>query len=529
MPINKDKLNFSPPWISAKPLWNFVNFFAPESLLASPSRSRFGRARPAGRELGATNTERLKRNQKSCFISPFIFNLELKEINRVLVMKKVLILGAGLVVKPMVEFLLENNYGVMIATTTKEKADRMIKGHPAGSSMRWSTDETGTLEKLVNEHDIAVSFLPYRYHTLVAKACVKCGKPLVTTSYVQPEMQALDKAAKKAGVILLSEVGLDPGIDHMTAMKIIDHVHGEKGRIEEFYSLCGALPAPEAADNPLKYKFSWSPKGVVLAGKNSALYLKKGQKVSIETLNLFKDTFTYSFPGVGEMEVYPNRDSTSYIDIYGIHEASTMYRGTFRFKGWCETLDAMKHLNMLDDTINDYTGRDYAGFLAERAGTGTTNLRKNIAHKLGISEHSAAMESLEWLGFFSNEQMNLGKTSPFEITANRMIGKMPLGEHDRDMVVMQHLFLAKYPDGKKEVIKSSMLDYGSASTNTAVARTVALPASIAVRLILEGKINLNGVFRPVVPEIYNPIIRELKSLGIEMKEEYGLPESEMIQ
>jgi len=444
-------------------------------------------------------------------------------------MKKVLILGAGLVVKPMVEFLLENNFNLTIATTTKEKADRMIKGHPNGSSLQWSTDETDTLEKLVNEHDIAVSFLPYRYHVMVAKICVRYGKSLVTTSYVQPEMQTLDEEAKRAGVILLNEIGLDPGIDHMTAMKIIDHVHGKGGRIEEFYSLCGALPAPEAADNPLKYKFSWSPKGVVLASRNSALYLKSGKKVSVETMNLFKDTFAYNFPGVGMLEVYPNRDSISYIDIYGIHEASTMYRGTFRYKGWCETLDAMKHLNMLDDTLIDYTGMDYSGFLAERGGMGTSNLRKNIAHKLGIPEGSRAMDSLEWLGFFSNEKMNLGKTSPFEVTANRMINKMPLNENDRDMVVMQHLFLAAYPDGKKEVIKSSMLDFGSASTNTAVARTVALPASVAVKMILEKKISLKGVFRPVLPEIYNPIIDELKTMGIEMKEEYGLPESEMIR
>jgi saccharopine dehydrogenase (NADP+, L-glutamate forming) len=440
-------------------------------------------------------------------------------------MNKVLILGAGLVVKPMVEFLLEHNFKVKIATTTKEKADRMIKGHPNGSSQRWSTDETETLEKLVNENDIAVSFLPYRYHTLVAKACIKSGKPLVTTSYVQPEMNSLDESAKNAGVIILNEIGLDPGIDHMTAMKVIDHIHDRGGKVEEFYSLCGALPAPEAANNPMKYKFSWSPKGVVLASRNSALYLKKGKRVVIEPLNLFKDRFSYVFPGVGELEVYPNRDSISYIDIYKIHEASTMYRGTFRYKGWCETLDAMKTINMLDDTVSDYSGMDYAGFIAERAGTDTIDLRKKVALKLGIPEGSVAMESFEWLGFFSGEKMNYGKTFPFEITANRMIGKMLISDNERDMVIMQHVFLAEYPGGKREVIKSSMLDFGSAATNTAVARTVALPASIAVKMILEKKINLTGVFRPVVPEIYIPVLDELKTMGIEMKEEYGLPES----
>lgn len=440
-------------------------------------------------------------------------------------MNKVLILGAGLVVKPMVEFLLEHNFTVKIATTTKEKADRMIKGHPNGSSQKWSTDDINTLEKLVNEHDIAVSFLPYRHHTLVAKVCIKSRKPLVTTSYVQPEMNALDQSAKNAGVVILNEIGLDPGIDHMTAMKVIDYIHERGGKVEEFYSLCGALPAPEAADNPLKYKFSWSPKGVVLASRNSALYLKNSKRVVIEPLNLFKDRFSYVFPGVGELEVYPNRDSISYIDIYKIHETSTMYRGTFRYKGWCETLDAMKTINMLDDTVNDYSGMDYAGFIAERAGTDTIDLRKKVALKLGIPEGSVAMESFEWLGFFSSEKMNYGKTSPFEITASRMISKMLISDNERDVVIMQHIFLAEYQDGKREVIKSSMLDFGSTATNTAVARTVALPASIAVKMILEKKINLTGVYRPVVPEIYIPVLDELKTMGIEMKEEYGLPES----
>ena len=455
----------------------------------------------------------------------------LGELNKFIhyVMNKVLILGAGLVVKPMVEYLLEHNFTVKIATTTREKADRMIKGHPNGSSLRWSTDETGILENLIDEHDIVVSFLPYRFHTLVARVCIKYKKPLVTTSYVQPEMQDLDEPAKNAGVIILNEIGLDPGIDHMTAMKVIDHIHGKGGKVKEFYSLCGALPAPEAVDNPMKYKFSWSPRGVVLASRNSALYLKKGKRVFIEPLNLFKDRFTFKFPGIEDLEVYPNRDSISYIDIYRIQEVSTMYRGTFRYKGWCETLDAMKALNMLDDTIADYSGMDYTDFIAERAGTDSVDLRKKVALKLGIPEKSVAMESLEWLGFFTSETMNYGKTSPFEITAGRMISRMLISDKERDMVIMQHIFLAEYPDGGKEVIKSSMLDFGSPETSTAVARTVALPASVAVKMILEKKIDLPGVFRPVIPEIYIPVLDELKTLGIEMKEEYGLPESEMIQ
>jgi saccharopine dehydrogenase (NADP+, L-glutamate forming) len=315
----------------------------------------------------------------------------------------------------------------------------------------------------------------------------------------------------------------------MSAMKIIDQIHAKKGLIEEFYSICGALPAPEATGNPLGYKFSWSPKGVILASLNSGSYLKKGKKIFVEPKNLFKDRFLYNFPGIGDMEVYPNRDSLSYIEIYGIPETKTMYRGTLRFKGWCETLDLMKELNMLDDNIIDYTGTSYIEFMAERAHTGIETLRDTIKKKSGSSGKSSAMESLEWLGFFSHENMNYSKASPFDITSDRMISKMSLADNERDMIVMQHVFLASYPGGKKEVIRSSLRDFGSPETNTAIARTVALPAAVAVKMILEHKLHLKGVLRPVAPEIYNPVLDELKRLGIEMKEEYGLPESEMIK
>src|SRR5450759_256667 len=324
-------------------------------------------------------------------------------------MKKVLILGSGFVVRTRVEYLLENKFRLMVASPMKERADEMIKGNPNGSSLDWSMDDPAMLEKLVAEYDITVSLLPYKYHSDVAKVCLRHGKSLVTTSYIQAGMMELDESAKKAGLLFLNEIGLDPGIDHMTAMRIIDRIHNKNGKVEELYSLCGALPAPECADNPLKYKFSWSPKGVILASRNSALYLKKGRKVFIEPADLFKDRFSYSFPGVGDLEVYPNRDSISYIDIYGIPETKTMYRGTFRYKGWCETLDAMKSLHMLDDTVKDYKGMTYAEFLAERGGIKVHELKKNIALLLGVHEKSSSIESFDYLGFFSDEKLQYHK------------------------------------------------------------------------------------------------------------------------
>ncbi len=354
-------------------------------------------------------------------------------------MKKVLILGAGMVVKPMVEYLLGNNIELMVASPMKDRADEMISGNPLGSSLDWSMDDPAMLEKIVGEYDITVSLLPYKYHSDVAKICLQHGKPLVTTSYIQPEMLSLDEDVRKAGLLFLNEVGLDPGIDHMTAMRIIDHIHNRNGKVEEFYSLCGALPAPESADNPLKYKFSWSPKGVILASRNSALYLKKGKEIRILPPDLFKDRFSYNFPGVGELEVYPNRDSVSYIDIYGIPEAMTIYRGTFRYKGWCETLDLMKSLKMLDDDPKDYSGLTYAGFVAERAGLPVKGLKENLSLMKGISQDSAAIQSMEFLGFFSDEILHYEVTTPFEITSDRMIRRMLLASGERDMVVLQHI------------------------------------------------------------------------------------------
>ncbi len=444
-------------------------------------------------------------------------------------MRKVLILGAGMVVKPMVEYLLENGIGLMIASPMKERADELIRDNPLGCSLDWSMNDTATLEKLVAEYDITVSLLPYKFHADVARVCLRNGKSLVTTSYVQDEMRALDNEAKKAGVLFLNEIGLDPGIDHMSAMRIIDHIHNKGGKVKEFYSLCGALPAPEAAaTNPMQYKFSWSPKGVILASRNSALYLKKGNKVLIKPEDLFKDRFSFNFPGIGDLDVYPNRDSISYTDIYNIPEAETMYRGTFRYKGWCETLDGMKSLDMLSDSVKDYGGMTYSGFLAERGDFRKDDLKKEVALHLKISETSPAIKSLDFLGFFSDEILPYNETSPFEITSDRMIKKMLLSDDERDMVILQHIFLAIYPDGNSEVIRSSMLDFGSPSSNTSIARTVALPAAIAVKMIIEKKIQITGVHRPVLPQIYNPVLDELKTLGIEMKEEYGLPLSEMI-
>ena len=444
-------------------------------------------------------------------------------------MKKVLILGAGLVANPMVKYLLGKGFKVSVASNTPDRAEVMVGNHPAGRTILWEADDEETLDTLVAGHDLTVSLLPYRFHVMVAKHCLKHKKNLVTSSYVKPEMMALDEDAKEAGIIFLNEMGLDPGIDHMSAMRIIDKIHANEGAVLEFYSICGALPAPEAAGNPFRYKFSWSPKGVVLAGNNDAHFLRHGEEVSVPTQELFKNPFEVDFPGVGKLDVYPNRDSMAYQTIYGIPEARTVFRGTFRYKGWCETLDVMKQMNLISGDHFDMKGMTYADMVTHQTGMkSSSGIRQQVAAYLDIPVTSYALDAIEWLGLFKAEPMGRGIDSTFEVTSDLMISRMGLGPDERDMVALQHTFLAGYSNGKKEVIRSRMLDFGSRATDTSIARTVSLPAAIGAEMILLGKITAKGVHIPVIPEIYNPVLDQLEHLNIRMVEEYGLPLNENI-
>jgi saccharopine dehydrogenase-like NADP-dependent oxidoreductase len=315
----------------------------------------------------------------------------------------------------------------------------------------------------------------------------------------------------------------------MSAMRIIDEIHAKNGEVEEFYSLCGALPAPESSrDNPFRYKFSWSPKGVVLAGNNSATYKKRGKIVETPTENLFKDVFTVDFPDLEILDVYPNRNSLEYIDIYQIPEAKTIFRGTFRYHGWCESLDVLKCMELTLPNQEDMTGLSYAQKKKKKIGANSTeNLKQKTADYLQIPVHSTAVQSLEFLGFFAEKPMNRTQDSAYEVTSDQMINLMMMQAHERDMCAMQHHFIAKYQDGSREMIISRLLDFGIPNGDTSIARTVALPAAIAVEMLAEGN-PIVGVHRPVIEEIYNPILDKLAKLGIKMQEIHGLDVKEMI-
>ena len=435
-------------------------------------------------------------------------------------MRQVLVLGAGLVTRPHVRYLLDvPDFEVTVASRTVSKAESLIDGHPRGRAVALNVRDEAELENLIRKADLAVSMLPYVYHPKVAKLCVKHGKHMVTTSYVKDEMRALDNPAREVGVILMNEIGVDPGIDHMSAMQVIHQVERNGGRIASFMSWTGGLPAPDANDNPFGYKFSWSPKGVLLAGRNSARFQKNGQIVEIPGEELFDHYWPVQVEGMGEFEGYPNRDSLPYAETYNIQPTGWMFRGTLRYAGWCATLKKFSEMGLLEETPLEPPLSTFREFTAQVLDVSPdTDFAQYLAEQWGMCHDSKPITDLEWLGLFSDEPLPAGKRTPIDIMAAHMQSKMAYKPGERDMIVMQHEFLAQYPD-HKEAITATMIDLGIPHGDTSMARTVGLPAAIAARMIVQGEFEgLVGVHVPVIPEIYEPVLAELADLGIGLTE-----------
>jgi len=437
-------------------------------------------------------------------------------------MRKTLILGAGLICRPIIRHLLESgNVEVTQATRTVSKAHEMIAGHPHGRAVALDVTAGGAadrLDELVRETDLAISLLPYMYHPMVAEACIRHRKNMLTTSYVSPAMCALEPRVKQAGIVILNEVGLDPGIDHMSAMRVIHHVSKRGGQVRSFRSTTGALPAHESSNNPFGYKFSWSPRGVLLASRNAAKWLENGSIVEIPGERLFENYRLQDVPGAGTFENYPNRDSLPYKEIYGLNTARTVYRGTYRMPGWCETLRSIVALGWLRDEPVKFAGRTYRDMTAHLIGAGTTDLLQAVPGKLGFPPYAAAIKRLEWLGLFDDEPLPSNANDPLTYLNLLMLSKLSMQPGDRDMVVMHHEFTVEFSSGKTERITSTLLDYGIPGGDTSVARTVALPAAIAAKMILNGQIQNPGIYVPVESSIYQPILNELETLGITFRE-----------
>jgi saccharopine dehydrogenase-like NADP-dependent oxidoreductase len=435
---------------------------------------------------------------------------------------KILLLGAGLVTRPLVQYLLNiPGFKLTIATRTASKAYALMGDSPNGMAVPFDIErEQDKLGSLVAEHDLAISLLPATYHPVVAKECIKRKKLMVTTSYVSPAMKELDAPAREKDILILNEIGLDPGIDHMSAMRVINHVKNSGGKVTSCRSYCGGLPAPEANTNPWGYKFSWSPRGVVLAARNAARYLENGRIVEIPGKDLFEHFHTLKVEGFDTpFEAYANRDSMGYVELYGLNDAKTMFRGTLRYPGHCVTWKKLSDIGLFDiDVMHGLQGMTFRGLMAKLAGLpDDKDLESGIVRKFNLPNDPPVLEKMKWLGLFEERPLPADEASPLDLLVAAFLEKLQFRPGERDMVVLHHEFIAEYP-GRKDRTTSSLIDFGIPNGDTSMARTVGLPAAVAVKLILQGKIGLTGVHIPVMPEVYDPVLNELETLGIKCVE-----------
>ncbi len=434
-------------------------------------------------------------------------------------MNKILVLGAGLVSKPGVVYLLENGFEVTVASRTLEKAQKIVQGFEKGIALSLLVEDRDALEALVQENDIIVSLLPWTLHLTVAKSCLKYNKFMATTSYVSDEMKELNDDVKSKNLLFLNEIGVDPGIDHMSAMQIIDSVHDSGGKIRHFYSICGGLPAPDDNDNPFGYKFSWSPKGVVLASRNAASFLENGENIQIKGEDLFLNYRQEKVEGLGEFEVYPNRDSLPYKEIYGLKDAKTVMRGTYRNLGWCNTLKKIVDLGLVDDTpMPELSKISYKKMMADIAGVDdTSDVIAAVAQKAGIDPEHFVIQNLKWLGLFSDNPVpDCGNR--LDILSEKLLEKLAYKAGEKDMLLLRHTFVVENADKSESTITSTLIDYGIPHGDSSMARTVSLPLGIGIKLMAQGKIDLTGVQIPIKKEIYQPVLEGLAELKIKMTE-----------
>ncbi|MCK6616642.1 MAG: saccharopine dehydrogenase NADP-binding domain-containing protein [Cyclobacteriaceae bacterium] len=440
-------------------------------------------------------------------------------------MKTILVLGAGRSSSALISYLLEfarkSNNQVVVGDLSYELALERVNDAEAGKAIAFNITNDQQSAEAIRAADVVVSLLPPHLHPAVARHCLAHDKHLLTASYVSEEMQSLHHAATAKGLLFLNECGLDPGIDHMSAMEIIHRVKQQGGKLKSFESFTGGLIAPETdPENPWRYKFTWNPRNVVMAGQGTAKYLHNGLYKYIPYQQLFKRTTAITVPGYGQFEGYANRNSLAYINAYGLDEIKTMLRGTLRYKGFCDAWNVLVQLGCCDDTyiIEQVTGMSHADFIEVFLVDGSGSVKQRVVQHFGLHPDGEEIKRLAWSGFFSDEKIGLPNGTPAQITEHILNKKWKLHAADRDMIVMWHRFVYE-AGGKQHEIQSSLVVTGKDSVNTAMAKTVGLPLGMAARLLIEGRIKATGVQLPVLPEIYAPILKELKEYGISFKEQ----------
>ena len=440
-------------------------------------------------------------------------------------MKKILVIGAGRSAVTLIKYLLDNssanNWQVKVADFSIELADQAVGNHNNGKAIFFNVTDKKQRESEIENADIVISMLPASLHITVAKDCVRLGKNLVTASYVSSEIAELDEAAKQAGILLLNEIGLDPGIDHMSAMQVIDEIKENGGELTSFKSFCGGLVHPDYDNNPWNYKFTWNPRNVVLAGQGTAQYIENGDYKYIPYTSLFERTEHMEVLDAGEFEGYANRDSLSYRKSYGLDDIPTLFRGTLRRKGYSEAWNVFVQLGMTDDTYKlensaSITNREFINMFLPF--NDALTVEEKLCKQFSLTTDSVIFQKIAWLSTFSENKVGIENASPAQILQKICEEKWTLGSEDKDMIVMQHQF-EYVQNGEQKKLNSSLLVFGDDPRYTSMAKTVGLPVAIATKLILSGAIKSIGVKIPTTKDIYVPVLKELEENGINFVEE----------
>ena len=441
-------------------------------------------------------------------------------------MKNILIIGAGKSSSYLIQYLLEKsieeNLYLIIGDISTKNADRLIDNHTNAESVILDVYNTKQRQEFIKKSNIVISMLPARYHIEVAKDCILFKKHMVTASYISDEMKALDTAAKKEGLVFMNEIGLDPGIDHMSAMRVIDKIKDSGAKMLLFESFCGGIVAPESDNNLWNYKFTWNPRNVVLAGQGgAAMFIQEGTYKYIPYNKLFRRTEFLSIGDSGKFEAYANRDSLKYRSVYGLNNIPTMYRGTIRKVGFSRAWNIFVQLGMTDDSyiIEDSENMSYRDFVnLFLAYSPSDSVELKLRSYLKIDQDDVMWEKLIELDLFNpKKKIGIENATPAQMLQKILEDSWTLQEDDKDMIVMQHLFGYEI-DGKKHQIESSLTVIGENQTYTAMAKTVGLPVGIAALKILKGEIKTPGVQLPITKEVYEPILKELENYGIKFTE-----------
>jgi saccharopine dehydrogenase-like NADP-dependent oxidoreductase len=442
--------------------------------------------------------------------------------------RQVLVLGAGksspFLIAHLLELAARHDWFVTVADVDVDAARICVDGHPRGSAVAFDVNDANLRSRLIEKSDVVVNMLSPVFQDLVAWDCVAHGRHMLSVSYDDEAVRDLSPDAQRKGVLLLTDLGLDPGIDHMSAMQLIRRLRDDGGRITSFRSYGSGLPAPGGPMNPLRYVVSWNPRNVVMAAEHGAQYMEHRKIKVVPFHRVFLHTWTVDVPDVGVLEAYPNRDSLSYIQAFGLEHAQTMIRGTLRYPGWSETWAQIVRLGLPNETLRipDLASRSYAEVMEMHLPltVNDSRLEQRIASYLHISPTGKIMENLRWLGLLSEQPTGCQGETAAAMLIDVLSTKLAMEPGQQDLVVLAHELEVEYPDQDRppETVSSTLVVRGEPDGFTAMARTVGLPTAIAVKLLLEDEIPLTGAQIPTHPSIYEPVLREIEAAGMVFSE-----------